>query len=287
MTQYLPMLTGSIGVLLTLCGFGFFLDKIVRPGVKKTIYNRMNRAIFEESDSSVLFKNMFDYVFRVRTLGRPALNRSLFASYVVFFSISAIWAISYPERLDDLPSTWESLIAVLFFVLLLNPIGDFLSLWQTRLVVAWMAKLQTNWSFFLLLVSDLILTILVFGAAAVLWQFLLPLYTSLLGYITGDLFYIKELYCRYTFTCDGSGMIFVGAATIHDLIFILLCTTMLTSIWLWTFVIGVLLWPMFKWLNHFIKVENYPMGTAMIIGALIVSPILFFIGIVVVSFFRS
>ena len=294
MNGYLPILQGTLGVFTTLCGFGIFLDTILRDDIKNAISCRLKRTTFDNRDLSDLFRTIFDSVFDTRKYGRPRLSRSFFASYLFFLTLVVIWTIAYPDRANSIPTNWESLTSILFFILIVNPIGDFLSLWQTRIIVEYLANVQKKRYFLPLLVADIFVTIVIFGIAATLWLTLLNIFISLLGSQTGGMFYLKELYCRYTFTCSGSGMVFTDAATFNDIVFLILFTTMLTSIWLWVFVVGIWLWSTlgsihrvvaFGWIHRLLNVEKYPVSIAMALGGLPLAPLLFFLADAGVNYF--
>ena len=287
MTEYNSILAG----ILTVCGFGRFLDAILRDEIKTSISCRLRRATFDNRDVSNLFRITFDHVFDTRKYGRPRIIRSFLASYLFFVFLAIGWAIIYRDRVSIIDG-WENLTAILVFIFVVNPIGDFFSLWQTRIVVGYLAESQKERYILPLLVADIVFTILVFVIAATLWRRLLGIFIYLLGYQTGGMFYLKELYRRYTFTCTGTGMVFTDATTYNDIVFLILFTTMLTSIWLWVFVIGTLLWSTFAsihqwvtigWIHRFLNVEKYPVSIAMALGSLVIAPILFFAGKVLVS----
>ena len=295
MTDYVPI-EGTFAIFASLCGFGLFLDTILRDDIKRLISSRLTRTTFDNRELSSLFRSIFDHVFDTRKYRRPRLIRSFCASYIFFLTLVAIWSISYADLASSIPTRWDNIAPIIFFILIINPVGDFFSLWQTRIIVEYLANVQKKRYFLPLLVLDFFLTILIFGIAATLWRELLNVFISLLGYQTGGMFYLKELYCRYTFTCSGSGMVFTDATVYSDIIFLILFTTMLTSIWLWVFVVGILLWTTlgsahkavaFGWINRLLNVEKYPVSVAMALGGLPLAPLIFFFANAGVAYFRG
>ena len=296
MNDYLSLLAGTLGIFASLCGFGLFLDTILRSDIKSSISYRLRRTTFENRDVSNLFRTIFDYVFDTRKYGRPRLTRSFLSSYIFFLTLVVIWIIAYPDRMRGIPASWANLAPILFFIFIVNPIGDFFSLWQTRIIVEYLSNVHRKRYFLPLLAADIFLTIVVFGITATLWRVLLDVFIGLLGYQPGGIFYLKELYCRYTFTCSGSGMVFTDAATFNDIVFLILFTTMLTSIWLWVFVVGMLLWStlgsihrvvIFGWVYRLLNVEKYPVSIAMALGGLLLAPLIFFLADAGATYFRG
>ena len=280
---------------LFLCGVGLTWDKILRDKVTRSVACRLKRTVFDNHDASNLFESIFDRVFDTQKYRRPRLTRSFCASYLVFLVLAVVWIIVHPERINDIPSQWETLSAVLAFILVLNPIGDFFSLWQTRVIIGYLACVQRIRYFISLLFVDLVLTIIAFVITATLWKMALEAFISLLGYQTGGMFYLRELYCVYTLRCDGSGMLYSEALTFNSLVVIILFTTMLTSIWLWVFFVGILLWSIlgsihrmvsFGWIHRMVNVEKYPITTIMALGGLPISPILILSADAAVAFFQ-
>ena len=91
-------------------------------------------------------------------------------------------------------------------------------------------------------------------------------------------------------------MVFTDAATYNDVVFLILLTTMLTSIWLWVFVAGMVLWSIFVsihravafgWIYRFLNVEKYPVSITMALGGLLFAPLLFLLADAGVTYFRG
>ncbi len=65
-------------------------------------------------------------------------------------------------------------------------------------------------------------------------------------------------------TAEG-GLLFSAKETV-SVIAILFYTTLFTSVWVWLFMLGGVLWPLFTWLRGVLGVEKFPVGSAMAIG---------------------
>ncbi len=62
------------------------------------------------------------------------------------------------------------------------------------------------------------------------------------------------------------GWLYFGADTAYDLIAACFYTTLFTSVWVWIFMLGGVLWPLFSWLSNVLAVDKYPVGSVMAIG---------------------
>ena len=52
----------------------------------------------------------------------------------------------------------------------------------------------------------------------------------------------------------------------NDILAICFYTTLLTSVWAWAFMLGVTLWPLFKWMESVLDTQKSPVGVIMTIG---------------------
>ena len=256
----------------------------MRDSAKTVLYEIMNRRIFQNRELASQFREIFDTVFCVSERGRPRIRRSFLASYMVFSLIAGIWVICYPSRPLVVLSNLPILIGIGASVILVNPFGDYLSLWQTRFIVRYLESASRLRSVVLIII-DFVLTTGIFFLMAGVWIFFLFISTGAIGYTPGAYFYFFQLVCRFTSICRDLGMIMVDASAYNDILFILYCTTLFTSVWIWLLSSGVILWPLFKWINKVFEVEKHPLGTAMTIGAsLITIPALIYGGLAITYF---
>ena len=62
------------------------------------------------------------------------------------------------------------------------------------------------------------------------------------------------------------GFLFSHGFSGNDIFAIYFYTTLFTSVWVWLFMLGGVLWPLFTWLRGALRVDRFPVGSAMAIG---------------------
>ncbi len=67
---------------------------------------------------------------------------------------------------------------------------------------------------------------------------------------------------------DLPGNLLFSANSDGDVFVIFFYTTLFTSVWVWLFMLGGVLWPLFTWLRGVLLVDKFPVGSAMAIGGL-------------------
>ncbi len=65
---------------------------------------------------------------------------------------------------------------------------------------------------------------------------------------------------------DLPGNLLFSANSDGDVFVIFFYTTLFTSVWVWLFMLGGVLWPLFTWLRGVLRVDKFPVGSAMAIG---------------------
>ena len=260
------------GIYVFLIACSFFLDKVLNIDSKIQVTKRLNGIVGKRGVAN-LFLPLFDRLFDPKKKGRPNFWRSGVASFVVMAIISVTWWFFYPERasrtLDKVLEDWQIYATVLIlFAISINMIGDFFSLWETRVVIGRMATAGSRKLQAMLLILDLVLTVIIYGLGCVLPTLLFSILARDMGaawFITGRLF--EELFYK-------GGLIFINLDMSIDPFSIFFYTTLFTSVWVWVFMLGVTLWPLLKWILGKLNVNKYPVLVTTVVGEIFLFPIL-------------
>lgn len=197
-----------------------------------------------------LFKKLFDRIFDPRGKGRPLFLRAGLVSCAVLAILSLNWIKFQGERakpaLEITLSTPESAVfnatTLVIFVVVLNLIADYFSLWETRLVLGWMANTRSKTKLSSLVVLDLAATIAIYCVGFTIAMSLLAVLfrapaardglVALLGYIGMLLLAVFV---------EG-GLIFRHGDVTIDPFALFFYTSLVTSVWVWGFVLGAIAW---------------------------------------------
>ena len=285
-------LKGAFGIYLTLLSIGVILDQFYPKEDKRKLTDRLNGVFGDEISLVSLFLPLFDRIFDPNKTGRPRFLRSVMVSLIALVIISVIWWSFHPQRasetLDRAIVDWSYLgISLLLFAISINLIGDFISLWETRIVIGRMAtagnsKRQAIW-----LITDLILTVMIYSLGLVLGLLLLGIFTGdtdpsgFKSLLLSPVYLFIELFFR-------GGLIFsCSAEIITDPFSIFFFTTLLTSVWVWIFMLGNTLWPLLRKIHHKGNVEEYPVLVSMVVGGAFLFPIIAVVLAIIRLFFSS
>ena len=266
-------------------GFGYFMDGRLDDAFRAKVRDKLTRVPPEgdatgDDDWPTLFLTMFDRLFDPKGNGRPRFGRSAAASMLVLTALFVAWVVLVPERAEE-AITFENLgyvvtIALgiaLFVVLPINIVGDFFSLWESRFVIGRMAVAPGTIRIAAFLLLDLIATVIIFVAALAVGTFWIVLFFGLagnLGFAEILEIAIREriFFSRLIDLTTGGGLLFSHEIWFVHLLALVAYTTLFTSVWVWLFMLGGVLWPLFNWLRGVLGVDKFPVGSAMAIGGL-------------------
>lgn len=266
------------------------------------------RRVVPEGNLVSLFLLFFNRLFDPNGTGRPRFWRSVLASCLVLTIVSIAWAIREHERaghvstsLMNLSETclalpkWTSFILPFICASMINFIGDFLSLWETRFVIGHMANAQGRARQAVFLLLDIVATVLIYGiflalgAFLMFWVFFCSAQARELsleclaglckitelekfsnssgpaGIIAGILGFVFSTFSRLIFDAG----LFFSSTEPTDLFAIFFYTTFFTSVWLWAFILGIKLGSLRAWLGYKPDVDKYPVASAMLIGGVL------------------
>ena len=256
-----PILDG-LTMFLAISFFGHYVDNILTdPTRRKSVcdlLHRINRNSWPEH-----FLHVHDIVFLPTPKGRPRVSRSLIVSFMTLLVVFLAWVFS------DFANTTSSLegLAIVFilYALSFNMLMDFVSHWETRIIIVLMAKTKRAWIRVLFLLLDVVASIMIFLVGLVLGTLIFVAVLVLLGGSSLDDTYIgtvsmtvQEVFFSYGWIfLDDSGLNFFGVFFI---------TTFFTSIWIWAFLLGVSLWPFIIWLKSAQDPKAHPYRVVMTIG---------------------
>lgn len=160
------------GWVAILGGIWFLFDKsesVASRDTKRTISRWLKNLDSQEIASRwpQHFVDMFDSVFGHRHLTLKCFFRSSIASIVSVVIIGLLWAGLYPLEFKHVVTNsrapWVSLVYIVALILLVNVLPDYLSLLETRLVLALIANRGSRIAVWVGLLVDVIAT----GALAI------------------------------------------------------------------------------------------------------------------------
>ena len=280
-------LLSALGIYVSLLGLGLIVDQVLMEEEKRKVADRLNNTLGDKSGLANLFLSLFDRVFYPNKIGRPRFLRSAAMSLVVMTIILSVWGSFLPDRMSEALKTisqeydWRlSVIALIVLAISINLIGDFISLWETRILIGRMTTAESNKRQAMWLITDLVLTVMIYCLGFLLGLLLLGLFErlfltdlryELLAEFKLALINIHDLLTKVFF--DG-GLTFSNTDETVDFFVIFFYTTLFTSIWVWVFMLGITLWPLLRWIHRATKVDTYPVLVATAVGGVFTFPIL-------------
>ena len=252
---------GAIG------GFGYFMDNRLTEEFRSKMRDKLNGLGGENWPT--LFLQIFDRLFDTGAKYRPRLWRSALASISVLALLTGSWAILLPNRAEELAAVFITprAIYLVIMVVVVNVIGDFFSLWESRFVIRLMADAQNVASKSVYLLCDFVATVAIF---VIIFSTTWPL-SALVAILRGEMVSFEQIIIatvRAASSIFAHGLLVFSptSAPLSDLIPLMFYTTLFTSVWVWLFMLGGLLSQLFSGLRIMMNVDKYPVGSAMAIG---------------------
>ena len=276
-----PILIG-VSLIVFSVKFGYFFDLKLSEGIRNSVASQMKRVAKGEELVSV-FIELFDRLFKTTHRGRPSVLRAIVASCLVlltFIAVALVVWIDEPETAFTALAkerswpAWTGIIAPICIWLGTNLIGDFLSLWETRVILGLMRN-SKDWRVQVgLLVLDLVATVIVFCVGVLIGVCILFVAEVLQGQgISWD--QAQKIMTALAETFNelilNNHLMFCGKRNSYDLISIYFYTSLSASVWAWIFFLGVRVWlPIGQQISKLLSVDRHPFGVAMTIGGVIV-----------------
>ncbi len=271
-------------VAVTISALGFILDHIVRKHYRQEISHEWQRI--DKNSWPKKFLELHDRLLTssLSSAGRPRLGRSAALSMLSIFVIIVGWLLlGLPDNnLDNKFSADHELIILIFviYIIPVNILGDYFSFWETRIVIGRMAEAKQKVALFLYVLLDFVVTTLLFmiflllGTVVFIMMFYLEgaQMDNILSEVGNTIYEILESGGWLFASADAPGINAFG---------VLYLTTLTTSIWVWAYMIGSLLWPAVLLLANVIEVERKPIGFAMAVGGVVLGFLVVIIGWIV------
>ena len=277
-------LISCIVVWLSLCKFGYFLDDKIDANIKKQTYQLLDKA--SRTNWPEVFISLFDRMFSSGDSGRPAFWRSALASCIAFSAVTVIFVINRisinGEIFGDVGISWSLLVLLFPYVVAVNVVGDHFSLWQTRFVLGLMIERRSSRSRLFLLVLDAVASALIYFFSVIAGS---ALFLGILVLAGGQMSFFEEGSWMYHFLSltgevfsellQNGGLTFSNPDNFGNFFGILLYTTLVTSVWIWAFLVGIIILPIFFRLWNVFKVKENPVGAAMCTGGVAIGLLTF------------
>ena len=305
MPDALTPLGWGIVVASALAAGGYFWDEKVTPEIRDNVYKTLKKIL--SKDVATLFVAAFDRIFDPHARGRPLFWRSVCASCVAITAVALVWMSRLSQdttgpvayAAEQAPHMFWS--SVIVYGLWTNIVGDYFSLWETRHIVGLMATTGPR-KRMLLVLLDIAATTLIYCTSLVAGLFVGVLLGALEPLVRGQgvMTFIgfqgpywdgvwglfgTRIWAALEAVAVGGGISLCdnNPGAFHGIFFY---TTFLTSIWVWVFMLGIKLWPLFAWLEGtLLNVKKHPVGVAVTIGGVAIGAAITPVG-VVMSLFR-
>jgi hypothetical protein len=131
------------------------------------------------------------------------------------------------------------------FVVVLNLICDFFSLWETRVVLGWMSKAQSRVQQSALVILDLAATIAIYCGGFTIAMILLALLFPTPMATDGFMALLRNIGTLLSVIFFEGGLLFRHRDVTLDPFALFFYTSLVTSAWIWGFVLGSIVWPIF------------------------------------------
>ena len=248
------MLAAFTAIAAIMVGFvtiGILVDNSLPHTAKAQVATALQQAAGKPTNLHILklFLAAFDSVFDRGHRRRPEFLRAGFVSCLILGVMTLRWRLVHADRAEPvLDLIFDMNIAIAMGVTLtvlvvcFNWIGDYFSLWETRIVMEKLAVAENWMSQVSWIGLDIVATIVIYWVGAtcamVSLGFLLPEY-----YGPPDLLAIWGT--LLSVFVDG-GITLNHENSSVDPFAIFFHTSLFTSVWAWALVAGFVLWSLFK-----------------------------------------
>ena len=264
------------GAIVATAIFGLFVkaDDFVSPQFRELLAGLIQRTSPPSRDSAwaQTFVVLFDRIFGTRPLSLRFIGRSLAASFLAVAVMWIIWLWNAPD-----PDFWMTTSTLIVAPLVINSVPDYLSLVESRWIVARMRGRGARATCALLLL-DAILTALIF------YVFVSLVVIVLVAMMEPDQAIPLDPLQIWLLLTEGGGLALAGDTTIGVFFY----STYFTSVWVWLYVASRSLLrllaasaPLLRALKFVLPIEQKPLraiGTAAYIPALAVSGAVWLVG---------
>ena len=278
---FLPIVAG-VAFFVVCSRFGYFCDGKVNEDFKDRLRKRLKPIKKSNNDGLArLFFTMFNRLFDPKETGRPQFWRASLASISILLFMFLIAVLADVGIITNF-GLGDFIIFLIFFAVPINIIGDYFSLWETRIVIGRMASAGRRKRQALLLLLDLVASVIIYFLGLALGTMVIVLL-----FPNGNLSSFLDVYTRIViqmFSLD-----FLAFNIDKEYVFFAICfyTTLLTSVWAWAFMLGATLWPLCKRMESVLDTQKFPVGVIMTIGGIPLSLIIVVFGYLDILFFQA
>lgn len=252
--------------------YGYFIDEKIDSESRNHLSRIMNQTADRKNWSS-LFVSMFDRLFDPSARGRPRFVRSTIASSIVFMILVLMWTILYWDSVLELLSksvemNVEWILVLIFLIhfflsIMVNVVGDYFSLWESRWIIGRLDAVQGIVQRGILMIVDLVATIIIYCVILSVGVCIVFLVLSKFDASFTEIGQATLKTIRAVFV---GGLNFSHYNLTYHYLGICFYTTLFTSLWVWTFSLGTMVWPILGGLSKFFNANDKPVGAAMTIG---------------------
>lgn len=289
--QYIAVVLAIIGLPTTIVVFlrsCFALDEFL-PKQLSHVAHRILDDTIDTKSALMFFLSHFDMLFRSSSSARPSFWRCAGFSCLVFFGITCSWvilsAVFSTENWDQfiefffhskddwlVPITpFENIYLTLIFIISLNVIGDYFSLWETRIILEKIRRGRSLKYVVLYCILDILLTITIIISSIILG--LLVLYFSRVLFHSlriGEIPWYDIVRIPVELLTAKEILLFSEPESI--VLSICIYTSFSTTLWAGLSVIAMKLWTTLRLANLFPNARQRPFGalSAVVLGLLII-----------------
>lgn len=237
-------------IIAIAAGIGAGCEMAIKPkpreAVRRLIQPLAKVDLWQIADSFIQF---FDCLFEPSSTGRPRIWRSVLASCFALTITSLYWWHHYPERVrttiellmnsgNDWLIPFSARVGVVFVAssaVTINIIGDIFSMWETRWVLGRLANTKSAVRTFALVIADIIASFFIYLLGAFVS---FGLFEVMLGGSASAYLFVVRYFLLHIL--DFNNLLFRSYGTVEmDIFVVFLYTSMITSVWIWLFVIGI------------------------------------------------
>lgn len=247
--------------------FGYFIDNKVSLEYRELVRESIKRAVPQNKmDFTALFLPIFDKILLTSTAKRPGLLRSITVSASILMLVGFVWILtssSFDKSFESFISyPWKNIVIFLVLGTAINVIGDYLSLWESRILIGLLPYVNLLCKPLVILL-DLMFTVICFLISCLAGLYILNWLPGFYANVPDALSLLRIVLLEGIFFPQDIRL------EVH-LLAIYFWTTLFTSVWLWIFVVGSVLWPFIGWARRVLDIEKYPIGSVMTVGSILV-----------------
>lgn len=296
-----------IGVVVALGVAPIFAKKFLKScyGLDEEVPEKVRQfaqdVFYKKADSPAIitfYLSYFDYIFRPGAMLRPSFWRCAKFSFMVFVVISIGWLVVsstiHPDSLQRMLSVFSNIhstessgsspltniLFVLVIVITSNIVGDFFSIWETRVVLEKLSSSKSTSGQVALWGLDICVSMLIFG------MFLLPsrIILAALIWSPGGVSVSEVLQSLYAIVPMIGNFLFWDVFVFnnertHIVFSICFYTTLSTTVWAGLSIVAIRLSNYFQFVRPLVKARTHPFGalTVCVIALLVALAVLLFL----------